>query len=141
MPESCNSISRRSHGRGWLTVSSSAGKSIFLIGIACLWSQETNEMVREPCKCLEVQNQFTTFLCFFQVLFSLLRLQNLVIFVCKCSLYTEEWIRFTKVHSIFSNYWFWSWFDSLEILSKIGQNQSFCAHFCLARIQSFASWI
>ena len=63
------------------------------IGTTCWQSQEANEMVREPCKCLEVQNQFTTFLCFFQVLFSLLRLQNLVIFVCKCSLYTEEWIR------------------------------------------------
>ena len=119
MPKSCNSISRRSHGRGWLTVSSIAWKCLFLIGIVFLWSQEVNEMVREPCNRLELWNQLSTFLWFFQVFFVFLRLKNLLIFVCKCSLYTEEWIRFTKVHSIFVNYWFWSWFDSLEDLSKI----------------------
>ena len=118
MPKLCNLISRGSHCRGLLTVRSSAGNSLFFIGMACLWSQEANDMARESLKCLKIAKWITTFLCFFQVLFSLVRLQNLLIFVCKCSLYTEEWIRFTKVHSIFSHYWFWSWFDSLENPAK-----------------------
>ena len=29
----------------------------------------------------------------------------------------------------------------LKIFPKVGQNQSFCAHLCLARIDSLASWI
>ena len=125
MPKSCNSISRTSQSREALTLGFSAGKSLFLIGIACLWSQEANEMVREPYKRLEIQNQITTFFEFFQVWFFLFTPQNLVVFGCNCTLYTTDWIRVTNVLSIFINYGLWSWFDFHENLSKIGQKLIF----------------
>ena len=127
--------------RGPLTVSSSARGSLFLIAMASLHSHEVNGMAYESWKRLEVWNQITTFFEFFQVWFYLCAPPNLVIFCCNCTLYTTDWIRVAIVISIFANYDLWSWFDFHEILSKIGQNQSFCAHLCLARIDSLASCI
>ena len=119
------SISRICPIRKPLTVSSSAREGLLLIGIASLYAQETKEMAWESWKCLEVWNQITTFLEFFQVLFFLSTPQNLLFFVCICPIYITDRIRVTNVLSIFVNFGLWSWFDSHEDLSKIGQKSIF----------------
>ena len=118
MPESCDSISRRSHGYEPLSVSFNAGKCLLLIALASLSAQETKGMAWESWNCLEVQNKIITFLCFFQVLFSLFAPPKLVFLIWNCSLYNKGWIRFENMISILSNYDLWSWFDSLENHSK-----------------------
>ena len=124
-----------------LIVSSSAREGLLLIAMASLSAQETKEMAWESWNFLEIWNQVTTFLEFFQVLFSLYSPPNLVFLVCTCPLYTTDWIRVTIMLSIFVNYDLWSWFDFHENLSKISQNQSFYAQSCLTRFDPLASCI